>query len=46
MKLLIIKIDTSYEVEDALGVFATDNLKALGIESRKRKLVGYMIQLL
>ncbi len=36
MKLLIIKIDTSYEVEDALGVFATDNLKALGIESRKR----------
>ena len=36
MKLLIIKIATSYEVEDALGVFATDNLKALGIESRKR----------
>ena len=36
MKLLIIKIDTSHEVEDALGVYAQDNLNALGIESRKR----------
>lgn len=36
MKLLIIKIDTSHEVEDALSVFALDNLNALGIESRKR----------
>ena len=31
MKLLIIKIDTSHEVEDALGVYAQDNLNALGI---------------
>ncbi len=35
MKLLIIKIDTSHEVEDALGVYAQDNLNVLGIESRK-----------
>lgn len=36
MKLLIIKIDTSHEVEDALGIYAMDNLNALGIESRQR----------
>ncbi|RVU70218.1 MULTISPECIES: 50S ribosomal protein L11 methyltransferase [Lactobacillus] len=36
MKLLVIKIETSHEVEDALTVFAQDNLKALGTEARKR----------
>ena len=36
MKLLIIKIDTSHEVEDALSVFALDKLNAVGIESRQR----------
>lgn len=36
MKLLIIKIDTSQEVEDALSVYALDNLNALGVESRRR----------
>lgn len=36
MKLLMIKIETSHEVEDALTVFAQDNLHALGTEARKR----------
>lgn len=36
MKLLVIKIATSHEVEDALSVFAQDNLQALGTEARKR----------
>lgn len=36
MKILVLKIDTSHEVEDALTVFAQDNLKALGTEVRKR----------
>lgn len=36
MKLLVLKIATSHEVEDALTVFAQDNLKALGTEARKR----------
>ncbi|WEV70220.1 50S ribosomal protein L11 methyltransferase [Lactobacillus sp. ESL0785] len=36
MKLLIIKIETSHEVEDALGVYSQDVLHALGTESRKR----------
>ena len=36
MKLLIIKIDTSQEVEDALSIYAMDNLNALGVESRNR----------
>ena len=36
MKLLVIKIETSHEVEDALSIFAQDNLNALGTESRKR----------
>lgn len=36
MKLLVIKISTNEEVEDALSVFAQDNLKCLGVESRRR----------
>ncbi|MDF7638983.1 50S ribosomal protein L11 methyltransferase [Lactobacillus sp. ESL0791] len=36
MKLLLIKIATSHEVEDALTVFSQDNLHALGVEARKR----------
>lgn len=36
MKLLIIKIDTSHEVEDALSVYSQDVLHSLGTETRKR----------
>lgn len=36
MKLLVMKIETSHEVEEALNIFSQDNLKALGTESRKR----------
>lgn len=36
MKLLVIKIETSHEVEDALTIYAQDNLNALGTEARKR----------
>ncbi|WEV38008.1 50S ribosomal protein L11 methyltransferase [Lactobacillus sp. ESL0680] len=36
MKLLIIKIETSHEVEDALSVYSQDILGALGTETRKR----------
>lgn len=36
MKLLLIKIETSHEVEDALTIYAQDNLNALGTEARKR----------
>ena len=36
MKLLVIKIETSHEVEDALSIFSQDNLNALGTETRKR----------
>ncbi|MDF7682739.1 50S ribosomal protein L11 methyltransferase [Lactobacillus sp. ESL0679] len=36
MKLLIIKIETSHEVEDALSVYSQDVLHALGTETRKR----------
>lgn len=36
MKLLVIKIETSHEVEDALSIFSQDNLNALGTEARKR----------
>ena len=36
MKLLIIKIETSHEVEDALNIFSNDVLHCLGTETRKR----------
>jgi len=36
MKLLIIKIETSHEVEDALNIFSNDVLHCLGTEARKR----------
>lgn len=36
MKLLACKIETSHEVEDALTVYLKDDLKALGVEARKR----------
>jgi len=36
LKLLVIKIATSHEVEDALSVFSQDNLNALGTETRNR----------
>ncbi|MCI1290192.1 MAG: 50S ribosomal protein L11 methyltransferase [Lactobacillus sp.] len=36
MKLLVIKIETSHEVEEALTVFLQDQLGALGVEGRKR----------
>lgn len=36
MKLLIIKIETSHEVEDALSVYSQDILHCLGTETRKR----------
>jgi ribosomal protein L11 methyltransferase len=36
MKLLEIKIESSYDVEDALAYFATEDLKALGTEARRR----------
>lgn len=36
MKLLVIRIATSHEVEEALTVFSQDNLHALGVESRRR----------
>ena len=36
MKLLVIKIETSHEVEDALTVFSQDELNCLGTETRKR----------
>lgn len=36
MKLLVIKIETSHEVEEALTVFLQDDLHALGVEGRKR----------
>lgn len=36
MKLLVIKIETNHEVEDALTIFSQDNLNALGTESRNR----------
>ena len=36
MKLLIIKIETSHEVEDALNIYSHDVLKCLGTETRKR----------
>lgn len=36
MKLLIIKLETSHEVEEALSIFSQDNLSALGTETRKR----------
>lgn len=35
MKLLIIKIETSHEVEDALNIFSNDVLHCLGTETRK-----------
>lgn len=36
MKLLVIKIETSHEVEEALTIYSQDNLHALGTEARKR----------
>ena len=36
MKLLIIKIETSHEVEDALNIYSQDVLHCLGTETRKR----------
>ena len=36
MKLLEVKIETSYDVEDALSYFAQEDLQALGIEARRR----------
>ncbi|MCH3904445.1 MAG: 50S ribosomal protein L11 methyltransferase [Lactobacillus sp.] len=36
MKLLVVTIETSHEVEAALTVFLQDQLQALGIEGRKR----------
>ncbi|KRL63671.1 50S ribosomal protein L11 methyltransferase [Lactobacillus psittaci] len=36
MKLLLIKIETSHEVEDALTYFSQEELKCLGVEARKR----------
>ena len=36
MKLLIIKNETSHEVEDALNIYSQDVLHCLGTESRKR----------
>ena len=36
MKLLIIKIETSHEVEDALNIYSHDVLKCLGTETRER----------
>ena len=36
MKLLVIKIETSHEIEDALSVYSQDHLNALGVETRKR----------
>ncbi|RMC41495.1 50S ribosomal protein L11 methyltransferase [Lactobacillus sp. ESL0233] len=36
MKVLVIKIETSHEVEDALNVFSQDILHCLGTETRKR----------
>ena len=36
MKLLVIKIETSHEIEDSLSVYSQDNLNALGVETRKR----------
>ena len=36
MKLLIIKIETSHEVEDALNIYSHDVLHCLGTETRKR----------
>lgn len=36
MKLLIIKIETSHEIEDALSVYSQDVLHCLGTETRKR----------
>ena len=36
MKLLVIKIETSHEVEDALSIYSQDVMHALGTEARKR----------
>ena len=36
MKLLIIKIETSHEVEDALNIYSHDVLHCLGTETRRR----------
>ena len=36
MKLLIIKIETSHEVEDALNIYSQDVLHCLGTKTRKR----------
>lgn len=36
MKLLIIKIEASHEIEDALNVFSQDVLNCLGTETRQR----------
>lgn len=36
MRLLIIKIETSFEVEDALNIYSQDILRCLGTEMRKR----------
>ncbi|CCI85622.1 ribosomal protein L11 methyltransferase [Lactobacillus pasteurii DSM 23907 = CRBIP 24.76] len=36
MKLLVIKIETSHEVEDALDFYSQEHLNALGVEARKR----------
>ncbi|WEV40735.1 50S ribosomal protein L11 methyltransferase [Lactobacillus sp. ESL0681] len=36
MKLLMIKIETSHEVEDALTIYSMDDLHALGTQARKR----------
>lgn len=36
MKLLAITIETSYDVEDALSYYATEDLHALGTEERRR----------
>ncbi|APT14660.1 50S ribosomal protein L11 methyltransferase [Lactobacillus jensenii] len=36
MKLLLIKLQTSHEIEDALTYFSQEEVKALGVEARKR----------
>ncbi|EEU21458.1 50S ribosomal protein L11 methyltransferase [Lactobacillus mulieris] len=36
MKLLLIKLQTSHEIEDALTYFSQEQVKALGVEARKR----------
>lgn len=36
MKLLVFKITTNEEAEDALSIFASDNLNSLGTEARRR----------